>query len=365
VNDPMSAAMRDARNLERTHPLTLFGLDALVAGAARTRPNMKAFQDHMENERPSLAYADFDQSIGVFLARLKEFALPRGARALVVAAARSETLIALTALIAAGIEPILAPVHLSQKALAEAAQMLGAAAIFAPARVGAFDLEDRLLRAAAQTRSVRLLGALGGGVFDGATDFSLEALRACVLPRAQLDEGWTPGARSMVGALDAEGRAHFLSQGALLGYSLDLVRKTRHGGPSPMIVLAAPSSFGGLVAGPLAALLSGAPLHFLSPFDGERFLVLLDTLGPARLLAPKAVLPDLARAGLLTNGALASCIVLSTAWSREIEFEPPVDACPILEIVNDGSTLHMAPMEAHAPMRRASVDAPPRRARVA
>jgi acyl-CoA synthetase (AMP-forming)/AMP-acid ligase II len=354
-----SAARLDARALERTHPLTLFGLDALVAGAARTRPKLRAFQDHVETRREPLAYADVDHAVGAFLGRLREFSLPRGDRALLLAAPRSETLIALTALIAAGVEPVLAPATLSEDALAAAARAVSATAIFAPARSGDADIEARLRAVAARTPGLRLIGSLGGGQIDGdrisgAVDFSLETLRGDG-PRAQLDEGWTPGARSMIGAVDFDGETRFLSQGALLGYSLDLVRKARHGGPTPLVMLSAPSNFGALVAGPLAALLSGAPLHFLSPFDGERFLVLLDTLGPARLLAPRAVLPDLARAGLLTNGALASCIALSNAKAAPVDFVPPPDGCPLLDMIVDGATLHMAPIEATSYLPRALV----------
>jgi acyl-CoA synthetase (AMP-forming)/AMP-acid ligase II len=341
-----SAARRDARTLERTHPLTLFGLDALVAGAARTRPKLRAFQDHVETRREPLAYADVDYAVSAFLGRLREFSLPRGDRALLLATPRSETLIALTALIAAGVEPVLAPATLSEDALAAAARAVSATAIFAPARSGDMNLEARLQAVKAKTPGLRLIGALGGGHIDGAADFSLETLRSGDGPRAQLDEGWTPGARSMIGAVDFDGETRFLSQGALLGYSLDLVRKARHGGPTPIVMLSAPSNFGALVAGPLAALLSGAPLHFLAPFDGERFLVLLDTLGPVRLLAPRAVLPDLARAGLLTNGALASCIALSSANAVRDDFTPPPDACPLLDMIVDGATLQMAPVEA-------------------
>ena len=346
MTDALSAAsLRDSRNLERTHPLTLFGLDALVAGAARTRPTLRATQDHLDDRRESLAYADLDQAIGVFLARLRDFGLSRGERVLLIAGARSETLIALTALIAAGLEPVLAPLRLDERRLAAAAHTTSAAAIFAPARIGDLSLEERLLSVAAQAPGVRLIGALGGGAIDGAVDFSLEGLRQGSARRAPLDDGWTPGARTLIGALDDDGRAHFLSQGALLGYSLDLVRKTRHGGPSPLIALSAPSNFAALVAGPLAALLSGAPLHFLSPFDSERFIVALDSLGPARLIAPKAILPDLARAGLLTSGAILSCVVLSGAQTEPVAFDPPPDCCPILDIVAEGATLHMTPID--------------------
>lgn len=84
-----------------------------------------------------------------------------------------------------------------------------------------------------------------------------------------------------------------------------------------------------LVAGPLAALISGAPLHFLAPFEAARFLATLDALGRARLVAPSMLLPDLANAGLLTGDALLSVAALT--HSAAPRFSGFAD-CPIIEL---------------------------------
>ena len=145
----------------------------------------------------------------------------------------------------------------------------------------------------------------------------------------------------MIGAVDTSGAVDFLSQGALLGYGLDVVRRTRRGNTAPIVSLVSPGSFGGLIAGPLAALLSGATLHFLSPFRAASFLRLLNEIGPARLVAPSAILPDLSQAGLLNNGALLSCTTLSTAEtaSRATISE---GACPIIEFVCAGDAVRIS-----------------------
>jgi hypothetical protein len=142
----------------------------------------------------------------------------------------------------------------------------------------------------------------------------------------------------MIGATDASGSPYFLAQGALLAAGLDLVRKTRRGGAAPILSLVSPGSFAGLVAGPLAALLSSATLHFLAPFRAEAFLRLLDEIGPARLVAPMAILPDLARSGLLEDGALLSCVVLSQPSETPFAALPEA-ACPVVEIACAGASL--------------------------
>ena len=338
--ETINSALSD-QALARAHPLTMFGLDALVAGSARLRPENLAICSHGERDGDSVKYAELDLAIGAFVARLRAFDLTPGARILLCCPARAEAIIAITAIIAAGFEVVLAPLRLSQQALVAAAHATGAEALIAPARFERLDFEETLLAVAAQTASIRLLGALSPEPVDGAVDFSLSALRATPETPAPISAGWTPGERSMIGAVGASGAPSFLTQGALLGHGLDLVRKTRRAGAAPIISLVSPGSFGGLIAGPLAALLSGAELHFLAPFKADVFLRLLDGIGPARLVAPMAILPDLARSGLLTNGSLLSCALLSSPCEAALAALPS-DACPIIEITSDGAKLDIA-----------------------
>jgi hypothetical protein len=342
-----AAAAPDAGALARAHPLTMFGLDALVAGATRLRPDRLALRDSGGADRRELSFAELDRAIGAFLARLRGFDLARGERVLLCCAPASEAIIALTALVAAGLEPVLAPLQTPPGVLARAASAVAAAAIVAPTRFDRLDLEATLLGVAAQTPSIRLLGTLGPETIDGAVDFSLGALHGSSPARAKLHDGWTSGARAMIGAIDEAGAPVFISQGALLGHGLDLVRKTRRGGSAPVVSLVAPASFGGLIAGPLAALLAGAPTCFLAPFRAADFLALLDEIGPARLVAPTAILPDLARAGLLDNGALVSVVALSRRGGEHVEAPRHPSTCPIVEIVGDGRAIHIAPPPPH------------------
>lgn len=335
-----TCAIGDAAHL-RAHPLSQFGFDALVAGAARPRPGALALVDHHDGTRDEISYADLYQRVGAFVARLRDAGLTPGERALICCPAGAQSFVAATAVAAAGLEPVLAPTPLpmTRRALQSAAGALKPAALFGPARFCGLGCEEALLSLAFETPSIRLLGSLGGPL-DGAADFSRDMLQAPRAARARLAEDWSDEKRARIGALDECGAAFFASQGALLAAALDLVRLTRAVGEAPVLSLCAPSSLAGLVAGPLAALLAGARLHFLAPVDSTRLLDMLDALAPVRLVAPALLLPDLASAGLLTNGALLSVVALRRGATDSAPLEH-VGGCAIVEIAQFNDALEI------------------------
>jgi hypothetical protein len=341
----------DDAALARAHPLTLFGFDALVSGAARPRPGARAFHDDHDGVFDEVSYADLYQRVGAALARLRAYEFARGERALICCPPGAQSFVALTAALAAGLDPVLAPLPTphARDAVANAAKALNVSALFAPAQFCGLDFGAPLREIAADAPSIRFIGTLHGaldGALDGAEDFSPAAL-AAQRARLRVDDDWGADERRRIGALDETGQVEFASQGALLGAALDLVRATRAAGGAPFLSLCAPSSLSALVAGPLAALLAGCPLHFLAPFKAARFVETLGALGPARLVAPSSVLADLGRAGLLTNGALAAVAALcSGAEAARIDFAP---ACPIIELRVAGGAVGLRSTHAPAP----------------
>ncbi len=314
------------------HPLTHFGFGALLAGAARPRPGALAFADRHDGARTETSYADLYQRVGACLARLRGFDLGQGEKVLICCPPGAQSFVTLAAALAGGLEPVLAPLPLPMAcdAVARAARELNIAVLLAPAQFCGIDLAEPLLAIAARAPSIRIIGALAGAL-DDAADLSSDMAGTPMSPRARLKEGWSASESAAIGALDGAGAVDFLSQGALLGAALDLLRLTREAGEAPILSLAAPSNFGALVAGPLAALLAGAPLHYLAPFAAARLLDALDALGPVRLVAPAVILPDLARAGLLTNGAIVAVTALFTDAAPAPQIDAP-GACPIVEL---------------------------------
>ncbi|WP_312030559.1 AMP-dependent synthetase [Methylosinus sp. H3A] len=327
-----SAGRRDGA-LARAHPLTMFGLDALIAGAARLRPARIAAGD--ASTGAELDHAELDRRVAAFRADLRGFDFQPGERILLFAAPSSATLVTLIGIISAGLEPVAAPLGLSIGALAAGARAVSAAALVAPASVGGQSLEELVFGVASQAPSVRLIGSLGPGTIDGAVDFGPRSRNENDSPTATRA---APSKKVLIGALDQYGAPQFHEQAGLISASLGLIAKAHVNGSAPLLSLVSPGSIGGLVAGPLASLLSGAALHFLSPFDGAAFLAALDALGPVRLVAPRAVMADLDAAGLLTSGAVLACIAVHRAGEEEQGFEPSHPySCPIVEIGADGA----------------------------
>lgn len=339
----------------RGHPLTQFGLDALVAGAARPRPRGLAFADHQDGATYEVSYADLYQRVGAFVARLRGFEFSRGERVMFCSPPGAQSFVAVAAAVAAGLDPVLAPLPLplTRRLVAAAARTQEISALFAPASFCGVDFEEPLLAIAAETPSIRLIGALSG-TLDGGVDFSADMLEAPLSSRSRLSEEWNAEERALVGALNDFGAVDYVSQSGLLASALDFLRLIRRQGEAPVVSLSAPSAFPALVAGPLAALLSGAPLHFFAPFESERFLAFLDALGPSRLVAPATLLPDLAASGLLSGGAITSVAALAYSGVRAPQFDHAV-ACPVIELSLDAGAVIARPVGAqYAPPHAAT-----------
>lgn len=285
---------------EDAHPLSAFRLDTLARGAARLRGERQALSEAgpgFSGDR--LTYGDLDRLTSAFAARARDCGLAPGARVVVVAPGRIGAVVAVLGALTADLEPVVAPAHLGVGALAFLAQTSSAAAIFAPTRYGDLDLETIVLEAAAHAPDVRMLGSLGPDIADGAIDFSPTALAAAAPEQLRPSPGDRP---PRVGFVLRPGertpRATFIAQNALVGQALDVVAALQLTAGRPLISTLSVSSVAGLVAGPIAALLAGAPLALLGPFDAAALTALVDRHAPCALLVPAAAAPDLATSGL-------------------------------------------------------------------
>ncbi len=113
---------------------------------------------------------------------------------------------------------------------------------------------------------------------------------------------------------------------------LDFVARAKIGRATPILSTLPPTSFAGLVAGPFAALLSGAMLHLHGPFAADDFLKTRDRAGHAHLVVPAAIAPDLESAAILEG--LASTVLLSRLSAEAGFTSPPSFAspCPLVDL---------------------------------
>lgn len=299
-------------NVAPQHPLGAYGLDMLARGAARLRGGRLAVAEHGAGARAApLLYRDLDALALGFAARVRECDLAPGARALIVGANRIGVVVALMGALAAGLEPVLVPAHVDAQALSALARETGATSLFGALDYGGADWEAVLFETAAGALDVRVVGALSGGTGDMA-DFSPAALAGAEFqtPHAQKPP------RIGLARLDGEPGVEYFRQSDLVAEALDLIAQLALSSETPILATLSPASRAGLVAGTVAALLSGAPLHLFGPFEGARLLEVLDDMDGACLAAPAEALKDFAQAGALDRLA---CLALRG------DFEPPRD----------------------------------------
>lgn len=283
-------------------PLAGFDFDALLSGGARVRPQRIALSDGALDAPSALTFVDLDAFVSRAAAAWRALGVQEGERVLIVSGARVAPLIALLGALRAGLDAALLPDGCEAGALAKAAQATGAVALCAEPEAGAHAFA-RLLEAGFQTETVRVLAGLGAEA-DGIAPLDKIAQDCAPLTRP-------PGLRKgEIITFDDEGAPCVHSQRTLAAAALDFVTRAGILARSPILSTLAPARFAGLVAGPLAALVSGAPLVLHGPFNAAALVQLVESLGPSHLIAPGALLAPLAQSGLLDGPRLASVTLL-------------------------------------------------------
>jgi hypothetical protein len=301
------ATVSEADALARKHPIAAFTLDALTSGAAKLRPDRVALAEAGPGAPTEvLTYGAFAAQVGAVAQHLQLLGLAPSERILVLAGARTACIVTALAALAVGLEPLLVRIGFDGPQLSAIAASAGCAAIAGPTSYGDLNLEETLLEAAARSETMRLVATLGPGEADGAVDLAPERLQksAGKLPLTPAD------LRPRIGTLNAQREPIFHEQSALLAAALDLIGKAEIAAGSHLLSTLAPASFASLIAGPVASLLSGAPLTLFGPFEAADFVTVLDRVGSNHCVVPAAILPDLARAGLLHEHVLTSVIAV-------------------------------------------------------
>ena len=281
-------------------------LDTLVRGVVRLRGDRDAIGDTTGGDARPLCFAELDRRISALAGLWRDLGLKPGDCVLVAGGAVATSVIALLAALRAGLDIALAPLHLSTEEMLDFAHDTAAVALAAETAYGGLAPAEELLCVAAQAPLVRLVCSLGPGRVDGAVAADPERLAASARPEVITPTG---EARILTRAHDGEVVIH--RQRTLVAAALDLVTRARIGMRLPIITTIAPVTFAGLAAGPVAALLAGAPLLLHGPFASAGFAALLQRAGPAHLVAPAALLPALQRAGLAHAATRASLILVT------------------------------------------------------
>lgn len=308
-----------------------YSFDALISGAARLRPQGLALSDRNTS-------VPFDLLAGeaTALARLlADCGLSPGERILLTGGAEAPLVIAIIAALRGGFEPALAPLDLAPEDFAAYAQAVNAAALAGPSHYGDAIPPERYFAAAAASPSIRFVASLGPQEMDGAVDLSTKAVlrHAAGHVEAALERGRPAPAAPRVVTFDRKRKRPVVhTQSTLMASGLDFVARASIGRETPIISTLPPTSFAGLVAGPLAALLSGAALYLEGPFEAETFVKRLDAVDNAHLVIPAAVAQDFVRAQLFKRLASAVLVSRLSASDTFVPLEHVANPCPILDL---------------------------------
>ncbi len=315
-------ALSKADALARKHPIAAFTLDALTVGAAKLRPDHVALAEAGPGaSKEALTYSEFERQVRALAQHFAELRLARDERILLLTGARTACVAATIAALAAGIEPLLVRMALAPAALANIAAAANCVVIAGPTSYGEVRVEDILFETAARSEIIRFVGTLGPGTADGAIDLNPASLHS------DDSRPSVPDKRPRIGTLNFQGEPILHEQSALLAAALDLVGKAEIAAASHLVSSLAPASFASLIAGPVASLLSGAPLTLFGPFDAANFLALLDKMGANHCVVPAEIVGALHRAGLVDDPTFPSPI----AVSRE-ESSLPDLRCPLVQV---------------------------------
>ena len=304
------------------------GLDSLLASAAHDCPDAVLMRD---DQGPSTA-RQLSERMRKLIVHLRLFDFAPGERIVVVAGARTDTLVALAALGRAGLVPVLVPCDLNPVELAAHARVAEAAALIGPGACGALQLGETYLSAALIVETIRMIACQGPGLFDGAIDVAYSTLDAMGDPGDQLfPVRDVPPIVTFAGPRSAP-TMKYHRQAALFADALLLVEQARINPSKPLISTVPPATLAGLVAGPFAALIGASSLVLHGPFDAARFLALCDAEPGYHLVVPGAV------GALFAHGALsahlASLILVSRFDSLSAFAVPAPSACdrPVVDV---------------------------------
>jgi non-ribosomal peptide synthetase component F len=322
----VNATMEEARRA--ADPLACFDLDTLLEGAARLRPELLAFVD----DEDSMTFEEANRRADILANTFVDTGLRPGETVLVAAGAPAASFLAMVAALRAELRVAIAPAWTAPALAGRYALRAGAAAIVV-APGSERDSVESWLEAAANAPTARLVCSLGRDRVDGALAIDLE--------EASATEPLFAGPklkRYEVCTFDRDAALVPHAQRTLLAASLDVVARSKIGLRLPVLSTVPPSSFAGLVAGPIATVLAGAALSWCVPFDAQAFLRALDEAGPVHLVAPAALAPMLDEAKLLRSSSIASLLLLSRSpdW-RPLDRPPPtLEACvgfgPIIDL---------------------------------
>ncbi len=314
---PQFGAYASPRGAAR-RALAACDFDSLLAGAARLRGDRAALAASGEGVTlaEAMTFAELDAAATRLAAALADGGLKAGDCALIAGAADPATIVLLFGAARAGLVTALASAGAGASELEACARECRADALLAPAAIGPARPVEALLTVAARVDTVRLVGVWGGDA-EGAARLDIgppdaPALRAAPAPVVTFAQGRD-------GPVAIRHR-----QTTLAAAALDFLARAQIGAGLPLVAAAAPTRFAGLIAGPVASLLSGATLRLHAPFSADALVAAIRDCQPAHLILPAALGADMAQRARAERLRLASLVLVGDDGAGTIDADAAI-----------------------------------------
>jgi acyl-CoA synthetase (AMP-forming)/AMP-acid ligase II len=303
--------------------------DALFRRAGVRRSDALALVDapNRSDRAPrKLTYGEADRVISGLALRLRALGLMSDSIVALQFGNTVESVLALLAVIRAGMIAVPLPVLWRQEDIVEALAPLGPKAVITTTRIGACNHAEVAMRVAAELFPVRYVCAFGDNVPDGVVpledlfDAALGDLSA--VPRREHPAAHvavvTPEINEKGFAAVGRNQAEMMAGGAAVYGEC--------GTPQDATILSSipVASFAGIAAVLVPWLRSGGTLHLHHGFDGETFAVQRQAAKPDTIVVPGPVIERLTAAGQLKDAARVVALwraperlAAATAWQSE------------------------------------------------
>jgi non-ribosomal peptide synthetase component E (peptide arylation enzyme) len=291
-------------------------LDDLFRRAVARRPDALALIDPPNRETFTdgaprrLTYAEADRIVSAMAARLRQLSLHTDAIVGLQIANCVESVLALLAVLRAGLIAMPLPLLWRQADMIAALRSVDAKALIVSGRIGETNHFDFTLQVAAEIFSIRHVCGFGSEPHDGVVLlddlFATEAPRPAPAPMPSIeceraaDPG--PAAHLAVVTFDvtAEGLVPFArNHSALVAGGLAVMLESRLAQDAVILSTLATSSFAGLAVSIVPWLLVGGTLALHHPFDPETFAAQCAAMESDLVVVPGALVGPLAEAGHL------------------------------------------------------------------
>ncbi len=295
-------------------------LDALFLRAAFRSPASYALIDapdrsgFAEGAPRHMTYAAADRAISAVAGRLQQFGLPRGSVVALQFPNIAESVIALLAVLRAGMIAAPLPLLWRRADMVPALTRLGAKAIIAGGRVGGDELCQIALGVAAEVFPVRYVCTFAAKATDGAISFDPLLAAEKLDPLARPGRVEASGAELAVVTWDTtaerlEGQMPIVRDHAqLIAAGLAVALEGRLGEGSTILAVPGHASLSGLASTLLPWLICGGTLHLHQGLDADVLAGQIVTSQCDTLVLPGPLAVPVNHAGMLTSRHLRNVV---------------------------------------------------------